>query len=127
MTASSAAWYLIRPLQTMPEWDEVEGVFVNVSPVHGHGLFARNPIQEGDYLGCYEGRPTTENGMHVLWVEGEEAGTWAGYDGTNALRFLNHSSEPNAELDGQDLYASRDIPAGQEITIDYGEWFESED
>ncbi len=66
--------------------------------------------------------------MHVLWVEsgdddsGEE---WIGYDGDNELRFLNHAARPNGEMDGLDLYAIRDIRAGEEITIDYGEEFDA--
>jgi len=72
---------------------------------------------------------TLQNDTHVLWVE---AGTtadgetdWIGYDGNNELRFLNHARPPNGEMDGLDLYARRDIKAGEEITIDYGEEFEA--
>ena len=64
---------------------------------------------------------------HVLWVEGDTEGEWVGYDGTSVLRFVNHSTNPNAELDGQDLYALRPIDKDEEITIDYGEWFEEEE
>ena len=63
--------------------------------------------------------------MHVLWVE-DTPENWVGYDGTNDLRFLNHSKTPNAELDGQDLYALQDIDTDEEITIDYGKWFEED-
>lgn len=95
------------------------------SPIHGKGLFARVDWAAGTYIGRYEGVPSEENGTHVLWVEGEEEGDWLGVDGTNALRFLNHSATPNAELDGQELYAASDISPGEEITIDYGEWLEA--
>lgn len=93
------------------------------SPIHGRGLFASGEIAAGSYVGFYQGRETREDGMHVLWVE-QDDGEWLGYDGTNELRFLNHSRQPNCELDGQELYAARDIQAGEELTIDYGEWFE---
>lgn len=65
--------------------------------------------------------------MHVLWVEADvDSGEdWIGYDGNNELRFLNHAKQPNGEMDGLDLYAGRDITAGEEITIDYGEEFEA--
>jgi hypothetical protein len=36
------------------------------------------------------------------------------------MRFLNHADRPNAEMDGLDCYALTLIPAGTEITIDYG-------
>ena len=69
--------------------------------------------------------------MHVLWVDATEQGEnepqeqWNGYDGTNELRFLNHDSQPNGEMDGRNLYARRDIRLGEEITIHYGEEFEA--
>ena len=83
-------------------------------------------------MGHYDGPQTMENGMHVLWVEaGGNGGTddeqdWIGYDGNNELRFLNHARKPNAEMDGLDLYAIHDISAGEEITINYGEEFETD-
>ena len=38
-----------------------------------------------------------------------------------SLRFVNHTSKPNAEFFGRDLYATKTIRAGDEITIHYGE------
>ena len=111
----------------MTDWAPVPGVYAADSPIHGRGLYAAEPMAAGDHVGRYEGQRTEENGMHVLWVEGEQPGDWIGYDGTNLLRFLNHSKHPNAELDGQELYAIGDIQRGEEITIDYGEWFEADE
>jgi len=111
----------------MKGYDSNRLCFVADSTVHGRGLFARCDIPAGTWIGHYDGSPTQENGAHVLWVEAE-AGTgqeWMGYDGNNELRFLNHAKRPNGEMDGLDLYASRDIKAGGEITIDYGEEFET--
>jgi uncharacterized protein len=96
---------------------------VAASPIHGKGLFAARNIAHGRHLGRYEGEETREDGTYVLWVE-QDDGDWLGYDGNNELRFLNHSAEPNCEMDGQELYAARDIGEGEELTIDYGEWFE---
>ncbi len=101
-------------------------MYVADSPIHGRGLFAAVRIGSGSHIGRYEGRRTDENGTYVLWVEGDGEDEWIGYDGTNELRFLNHSRPPNGEMDGQELYAARDIEAGEEITIDYGEWFEED-
>ena len=98
-------------------------VVVADSEIHGRGLFAGKPIAAGDYIGFYRGQATLEDGMYVLWVE-QDDGEWLGFDGNNDLRFLNHAQAPNCELDGQELYAARDIRAGEELTIDYGEWFE---
>lgn len=93
------------------------------SAVHGRGLFARTDIPAGSWIGHYDSVETQENGMHVLWVQGDSDDEWIGFDGSNELRFLNHSSEPNGEMDGLELYALRDIKADEEITFDYGEEF----
>ena len=111
----------------MSDYDSNCLCFVAGSTVHGRGLFARCDIQAGAWIGHYDGPQTQENGMHVLWVEADADSEeeWIGYDGNNELRFLNHSKQPNGEMDGLDLYASRFIEAGEEITIDYGEEFEA--
>lgn len=102
-------------------------VYVTQSGIHGHGLFAGTCIPEGAYIGFYEGEETTENGDHVLWVEQESVDDWLGYDGTNRLRFLNHSQTPNCEMDGQELFAARHIEQHEELTIDYGEGFDDDE
>lgn len=96
-----------------------ESVAARPSLIHGTGVFASSPIGAGTRIGRYEGSPTTRDGTHVLWVEGD--GDWEGIDGTGVLRYLNHSATPNAEFDGPDLYALVDIEADDEILIDYGE------
>lgn len=109
-------------------YDSNDLCFVADSAVHGRGLFARRDIPADTRIGHYDGSQTLENGMHVLWVEADEGSEeeWIGYDGINELRFLNHAKQPNGEMDGRDLYSIRDICAGEEITIDYGEEFEAE-
>ena len=111
----------------MNDWDGNPLVYVADSPIHGRGVFARAPIARDTYIGRYEGEVTETDGMHVLWVEGDGEDEWIGFDGTSELRFLNHSARPNGEMDGQDLYAARDIAADEEVTIDYGEWFEADE
>jgi SET domain-containing protein len=115
----------------MSNYTENPLCFVADSGIHGRGLFARDDITAGEFIGHYDGPKTLDNGMHVLWVEvepdfeGDSEDGWIGYDGTNELRFLNHAQQPNGEMDGLDLYAKVDIRAGEEITIDYGEEFEA--
>jgi SET domain-containing protein len=103
------------------EYDNNPLCFVAGSAIHGRGLFARDDIPAGTWIGHYDSVETRENGMHVLWVEEDREDEWVGYDGSNELRFLNHDSQPNGEMDGLDLYAIRDIRANEEITFDYGE------
>ena len=90
------------------------------STIHGKGLFALKRFRPGQYLGTYHGPMVEDNGTYVLWVE-EEPGCWLKCDGKNSLRYLNHSATPNAEFDGLDLYALKNIQPEQEITFDYGE------
>ncbi len=108
----------------MPSGNANERVYVAASPIHGRGLFASRPLTGGELIGVYDGPRVEEDGTYVLWVEDEPGGGWTGYDGRNEMRFLNHSTAPNAEMDGLDCYALVDIPAGDEITIDYG-WGDS--
>jgi uncharacterized protein len=99
---------------------EAQIFYIEDSKIHGKGLFANTTIKVGTYLGDYEGPETADNGMHVLWTE-DENGEWIGRDGKNALRYLNHNTNPCAEFDGYELYAVEEISLHQEITIDYGE------
>jgi len=96
---------------------------VRNSPIHGKGVFACGEISTGDFLGAYTGPKASRNGTYVLWVT-DEKGEEYGVSGRNKLRYLNHSSEPNAEFDGQELWALDDIQPGEEVTFHYGEDFQ---
>ena len=97
-------------------------VSVSESRIHGRGLFAARHIAKDRLIGRYEGPLTESSGSHVLWVE-DERGRWIGIEGSNQLRFVNHSEEPNAEFFGDELWSLRAIRRGEEITHDYGdEW-----
>ncbi|MCA9509722.1 MAG: SET domain-containing protein [Myxococcota bacterium] len=92
---------------------------VGPSPRHGTGVFARARIRTGARIGAFEGRPTRRDGPHVLWLVDDD-GSAEGLLVENELRYLNHSRRPNAEIDGTDLYALRNIQPGAEILIHYG-------
>jgi uncharacterized protein len=94
---------------------------VRRSLIHGLGVFAAKTIRKGERIGRYASRRTTRNGTYVLWLHDDETNTVTGYEGFGRLRFLNHSSQPNSEFDGLDLYALQTIRRGQEITFHYGE------
>lgn len=108
-----------------PDYDTNPRAYVDESPIHGRGLFARRRIEVDEYIGTYEGAATLDDGMHVLWLWNEERERWEGIDGVNEMRFLNHDADPNADWWGDDLYAIRTIEADEEITFDYG-WDEEE-
>lgn len=93
--------------------------YVSESPIHGFGLYAARTILKNTWIGTFKGPQTKKNGTHVLWLVDEDD-NWYGRRGRNALRYLNHDPDPNAEFDDFDLYALCDIEKDQEITIDYG-------
>lgn len=95
-------------------------VFRASSTLHGSGLFARRAIKKGEYIGTYWGPTAKRNGTYVLWVYEQDGGA-VGRSGRNLLRYLNHSTQGNAEFDGFDLFAAKRIRAGDEITFDYME------
>lgn len=94
-------------------------VYRAASTIHGNGLFAKVDIAKGEFIGTYSGPTAKRDGTYVLWVF-EEGQPPVGRSGRNLLRYLNHQNEGNAEFDGFDLYALRDIEAHEEITFDYG-------
>lgn len=104
----------------------------------GYGLFARLPIKKDQIVGEYTGlvrsrgrlRPNTNDfcmhyptgfwHRHVYMIDAEKEGNYS--------RFINHSEKP-ALVPQYALFngvlhvlfqAIRDIPAGEELTLDYG-------
>ena len=88
------------------------------SPIHGFGCFALVSFVAGERIGTFDGPEVQEDGTYVLWVFDPECGAVA-RRGTNLLRWLNHSEDPNAEMRAFELHARRPIVPGEEITIDY--------
>jgi SET domain-containing protein len=103
----------------MPNMHKLE---VRKSGIHGKGVYAIEQIKAGVKIGVYHGEITEEDDTYVLWVT-DENGKEYGVNGTTDLKYLNHANEPNAEFDGEELYAFRDIEPGEEITFHYGETF----
>ena len=95
-------------------------VYRAASPIHGQGCFAKIAFRSGDFIGTFEGPEVDRDGTYVLWTYDAEGNVLTGREVRNLLRWLNHSDDPNAELDGFDLYARRAIAVDEEITFDYG-------
>lgn len=94
------------------------GVEVRSSLIHGVGVFATRDFQVGDVAAGYVGRRVDRGGMYVVMPR-NSADRGQRYELTGNLKFLNHSCEPNAELNGFDLRAMVPIRAGSEVTIRY--------
>ena len=102
------------------------------SRIHGEGVFASAPIARGETLMEFGGdkisTEETTNGNYrecSVWLVAE--GTYLALpesDPEPSLdENLNHSCDANAWLtDEVTLVARRDIPAGEEITLDQGTW-----
>jgi hypothetical protein len=107
------------PAVIAPESGLSARVHAAPSSIHGRGCFARTALAAGAFIGTFEGPEVDEDGPHVLWAYDPEGAGLRARRGHNLLRWLNHSADPNARFDAFDLYARRDIAAGEEITIDY--------
>lgn len=93
----------------------------------GDGLFARVPIAKGDFILEYTGvkisSAEAEESDSRYMFEIDDAWTLDGPPPGNTAGYINHDCHPNveAELEGGRvmIYATRDIAAGEELTIDY--------
>ena len=90
-------------------------VYVDDSPIHGKGLFAKHDIRKGTVIGRASGYPTNKDGTYVLWLDEGTA-----YHVECDFRFINHSDNANsAYYDTLEICALKDIEAGEEITHNY--------
>ena len=103
----------------------------------GLGLFATRDIPRDDEIVEYKGRRIrTPRAKELEWVRAnrylfEINSRWTidGSSRRNLARYVNHACRPNAEAvltGGRMVYrATRRIPEGNEITVDYGkEYFD---
>ncbi|MBP7949160.1 MAG: SET domain-containing protein-lysine N-methyltransferase [Verrucomicrobiales bacterium] len=114
---------------------------VKNSPIHGHGLYAARGIRKGERVIEYIGEKITKAESQrrgtAHFEKSKSTGEGAVYlfvlnkrydlDGNipaNVARLMNHSCDPNCEAEvirGRIWYlAIRDIPAGEELTLNYG-------
>lgn len=108
-------------------------VQVGPSPIDGQGAFAAEPIVgrrkigeiRGEAISVREARRRAKGVARIMIVELSEHRAIDASQSTDPLRFTNHSCQPNAVLrirQGRvEFYAMRDIPLGEEITVNYGE------
>lgn len=103
-------------------------------PGTGMGLYAREPIKKKDFILEYVGKRIPSKVADTMksryLFELNPKWTLDGPPEINLAGYINHACEPNVEAEveqdaiGEDrinIYAVRDIAAGEELTIDYGE------
>ena len=104
------------------------------SDIHGVGVFARQPIEEGHWQWVY-GYPTNvDNPLVDCWGINMDGGAYLAYE---PWCYLNHDDDPNCCIWMEDekndsprvfVQAICDIDRHSELTIDYGsEYFDSND
>lgn len=105
------------------------------STIHGMGGFARRDIRRGkrivEYVGIKLSKAKAQTELHQQNVYIFTLDDTYDVDGSvawNPARFLNHSCNPNCEVEivrGRIwIYALRDIKAGEELTYNYSYDFE---
>ena len=109
---------------------------VRRSGVHGKGVFALQPIAEGETVIEYVGEVISWKEAirrhphdplqpdHTFYFHLDEKRVIDGNVGGNSSRWINHSCDPNLEADDASgrvfLVALRDIAPGEELFFDYG-------
>ena len=109
----------------------INNLIVKNSKVHGLGLFSEIDYREGQIITSIVGeiinsdeciRREDEGNVYIFYKDEDEY-----IDASNhlQLRYLNHSCNYNCDIEEDEdgnlmLFASEDIQAGEELTIDYG-------
>ena len=106
------------------------GAEVRASPIHGRGLFAREPFAPGEVV-CVKGgyvfdratlrsMPDWYAAAEIQVAEDLFIGPLAADEREGSMVFSNHSCEPNVGVRGQIVFvAMRPIEAGEELTHDW--------
>lgn len=113
-------------------------VEVKQSPLHGRGLYAAVPVPSGSILGTYPvlilspadtaALKSTRLYHYVFYVDETADGAMRAAVAFGPISMCNHSTAPNAAFEVDPVAAtvtlttSRDIAAGEEILIDYGDF-----
>jgi SET domain-containing protein len=108
-------------------------VRVAPSTIDGTGVFAAEPIEarrkigeiRGESISVSEARRRAALAQRIMIVELSPRRAVDASKSQDPMRYTNHRCAPNARLcirQGRiEFYALRDIPVGEEITVDYGE------
>jgi uncharacterized protein len=108
-------------------------VDVRPSSIDGQGAFAAEAIParrkigeiRGESISVKVARQRVRLQQRIMMIEVSERRAIDATQSTDPLRYTNHSCQPNAVLrirQGRvELYAMRDVAAGEELTTNYGE------
>lgn len=117
----------------------LDGLRIQLSKIHGYGMVTLRAFKKGDVMVYGDGvlyRESDEfDDTYALIMPGYEPNEDGGegpslyYDLVDQTRWINHSCDPNSEIDSSWTaetktirawwFATRDIAAGEELTYDY--------
>jgi hypothetical protein len=103
---------------------------VRDSPIHGKGLFAREPIARGEIVAIKGGYVVTASewarleptlgSAEIQLADGMFMAPVRADHRNGSMLYTNHSCDPNLALQGQIvLVAMRDVAVDEELTIDW--------
>src|SRR5271169_947644 len=105
--------------------------YLAVSPIHGIGLYATEPVAKGTVIWRYDERvdrrytkkerqdiPDLARSFLATYSYPEGIGSDVYIVDGDHARFMNHSDSPNTDA-RVDTIATRDIFAGEELVCDY--------
>lgn len=114
---------------------DIDGIEVHRSGIHGRGVFALRDLRQGQVIGHYTGRRFAPDEVRPGWNDRltylfglSDGSVIDGALGGIATRFINHACEPNVEVierrapSGELSVVIRTklaIPAGTELFLDY--------
>ena len=114
---------------------------VKVSPIHGRGVFARQPIAAGERIIEYTGdiissdestrRAEASGGPvnHTFFFSLADGNLIDGGSNGNDARFINHACDPNCEAYEEEgrvfIHALRDIAQDEELNYNYALIYEA--
>ena len=122
----------VAPAVVRPNYQKF-AVDVARSRIDGHGVYAAEAIPRllkigeirGESISVAEARIRATRVERIMIVELSEKKAIDFSRSSDPMRFTNHSCQANARLcirQGRvEFYALRDIAAGEELTVDYGE------
>ncbi len=120
------------PLAVHPSYQKFV-VRVARSRIDGFGVFADEPVParrkigeiRGESISLAEGRRRAAGLQRIMIVEISNRKAIDASRSTDPMRFTNHSCAPNARLviraGRVEFYSLREIPVGEEVTVNYGE------
>jgi SET domain-containing protein len=143
LARSPRQWRLDRPSSSRMPKTVKHKIEARLSPIHGNGVFAKEPIKKGERIVRYRGKLRTheevdeeyggedENGHTFLFTLNDDYVIDANVGG-NIARWINHSCKPNCESEIEEdakgrrhkdkvyIQAIRNIKPGEELTYNYG-------